>query len=249
MTRIAIGSFGAESNSFSAESPVNELVEVLLDQDLLLNNAGKKTVIGGFIDVLQKAQVELIPTIKAYWGTTGIIGKNSFEYYKSELCKRLAHSGKLDGVLLDMHGAMVAEDAPDAEGILLKEIREIVGDETPIICVLDLHGNITDLKLQSATAILGYRSNPHIDLYERGRKAAQLMLRILRKKVKPVMRIKRLPMLGPNLGMSTWSYNRLEAKRLPFAKIMRRVLKLEKTKGILDISVFIGFPMPIFLNA
>jgi microcystin degradation protein MlrC len=242
MTRIAIGSFGAESNSFSAESPVNELVEVLFDQDLLLNNAGKKTVIGGFIDVLQKAQVELIPTIKAYWGTTGIIGKNSFEYYRSELCKRLAQSGKIDGVLLDMHGAMVAEDAPDAEGMLLKEIREIVGDEVPIICVLDLHGNITDLKSHSATAILGYRTNPHIDLYESGRKAAQLMLRILKKKVKPVMRIKRLPMLGPNLGMSTWSYNRLETKRLPFAKIMRWVSTLEKTKGILDVSVFIGFP-------
>jgi microcystin degradation protein MlrC len=241
-TRIAVGRFGAESNAFSAESPVNELVEALFDRDLLINSVGKKTVLGGFIDVLKNARVELVPTISAYWGTTGVIGRDSFEFYKSELCKRIAQSGRLDGIFLDMHGAMVAEGAPDAEGILLKEIREMVDNGTPIVCVLDLHGNITDLKTVSATAILGYRSNPHIDLYERGRKAAKIMLEILKKKVKPVMRIKRLPMLGPNLGMSTWSYNRSEARRLPFARIMRRVSKLEKTKGILDISVFIGFP-------
>ncbi|MEM3395681.1 MAG: M81 family metallopeptidase [Nitrososphaerota archaeon] len=242
MTRIVIGSFGAESNAFSAESPVNKLIEVLESQDLVSCNLGKRTVIGGFLEVLQKANVEVVPTIRAYWGTTGIIGKESFEHYKSELCNRIAHAGKVDGILLDLHGAMVAEDAPDAEGILLKDIRNIVGNEIPIVCVLDLHGNITDLKLQSATAIFGYRSNPHIDLFERGRKAARLILKILKGKARPVMRIKRLQMLGPNLGMSTWSYSPSETKKLPFAKIMKKVSRLERTKGILDISVFIGFP-------
>ncbi|MCR8486978.1 MAG: M81 family metallopeptidase [Crenarchaeota archaeon] len=242
MVRIVIGSFGAESNSFSVESPVNQLVEVLEGQDLLIHSLSRRTAVGGFLEVLQKNNVEIVPTIKAYWGTTGIIGKESFEYYKSELCNKIRQAGKIDGVLLDLHGAMVAEDAPDAEGILLKDIRNIVGNEKPIVCVLDLHGNITDLKLQSATAILGYRSNPHIDLFDRGKKAARLILNILKGKVRPVMRVRRLQMLGPNLGMSTWSYRLGETRRLPFAKIMEKVSKLEKTKGILDLSVFIGFP-------
>ncbi len=240
--RIGIGSFGAESNVFSVESPVDQLVEVLEGHDLLTFNLGKKTVIGGFLEVLQKFGAEVVPTIRAYWGTTGIIGKESFEHYKSELCKKLRQAGKIDGVLLDLHGAMVAEDASDAEGILLRDIRNIVGDGIPIVCVLDPHGNVTDLKLQSATAILGYRSNPHIDLFDRGKKAASLILKILRGKVRPVMRIRRLQMLGPNLGMSTWSYSPSETRRLPFAKIMEEVSKLEKIKEILDLSVFIGFP-------
>ncbi|MBS7627380.1 M81 family metallopeptidase, partial [Candidatus Bathyarchaeota archaeon] len=107
-----------------------------------------------------------------------------------------------------------------------------------------IHGNITDLKLRTSNLLLGYRTNPHVDLYERGRKAARLLLSMLKGEVKPVMRLKRLPMLGPNLGMSTWAYSPAEEERLPFARIMKKVLDLEKEKtpGILDLSVFIGFP-------
>jgi microcystin degradation protein MlrC len=150
--------------------------------------------------------------------------------------------GRIDGVLLHLHGAMVAKGTSDGEGTLLKEIRENVGESVPIIAVLDMHGNITDLKVDAATALLGYRTNPHVDLYDRGRKAARLLLSTLKGEVKPVMRFRRLPMLGPNLGMSTWSYRPDEEENLPFARIMKKVLEIEKGQGILDVSVFIGFP-------
>jgi len=145
-------------------------------------------------------------------------------------------------LLLDLHGAMVAEGAPDAEGFLLRELRDELGEAASIMAVLDIHGNITDLKVEKTDALLGYKTNPHVDLYERGRKAAQLLLAKMRGEIKPVMRLKRLPMLGPNLGMSTWTYDPSEEKRLPFLRIMRKVSEIEQLKGILDISVFIGFP-------
>lgn len=240
--RIVIGGFGAESNSFDIESPVKNVREIAYGEDLIIKNLGKRTVIGGFLEVLGRVNAEVVPTLRVFWGATGIIAKESYESYKAELLKRIEEAGRLDGVLLDLHGAMVTEEAPDGEGVLLKEVRDVVGEDTLMMAVLDIHGNITDLKVEMADALLGYKTNPHIDLYERGKKVAELLIATLRGEVKPLMRLKRLPMLGPNLGMSTWSYNPEEERNLPFAKIMKRVTELEKQPGILDISVFIGFP-------
>jgi len=240
--RVAIGGFGAESNAFSVESPVTRVEDALLGEELTSKNLGKKTVIGGFLDVLTEARVEVVPILRVWWGATGIIAKDVYERFKSEMLRRIREAGRLDGLLLDLHGAMVAEGTPDAEGFLLRELRDELGEAASIMAVLDIHGNITDLKIENADALLGYKTNPHVDLYERGRKAAQLLLAKLRGEIKPIMRLRRLPMLGLNLGMSTWTYNPDEERLLPFSRIMRQVSEMERLKGILDISVFIGFP-------
>lgn len=240
--RVAIGRFGAESNSFNIESPISHVEEAISGQELISKNIGKRTVLGGFLDVIGNEGITVIPTLSVWWGATGVVSKESYEHFKAELLKCIEKAGELDGILLDLHGAMVAENAPDAEGTLLKEVRETVGENIPIVAVLDIHGNITDLKVEMADALLGYRTNPHIDLYERGKKAAQLMLSILKGRAKPVILLKRLPMLGPNLGMSTWAYKEEDEKSLPFVRIMNHLLELEKRQGIIDISIFIGFP-------
>jgi len=240
--RIAIGGFGAESNAFSAESPVSAVTGAVFSRELISRNEGKKTVIGGFLDVLNEAGADVVPTLRVFWGATGVIAKESYERFKNKMIEDIRKAGRLDGVLLDLHGAMVAEDAPDGEGILIKEVREVVGEGVPIMAVLDIHGNITDLKLRMSDALLGYRTNPHMDLYERGRNAARLLLATLKSEMKPLTRLKRLPMLGPNLGMSTWAYRPEDEERLPLSRIMKRVSTLEKQPGMIDISVFIGFP-------
>ncbi len=240
--RVAIGGFGAESNAFSVESPVTRVEDILLGKEIIHKHLGRKTVIGGFLDVLAEENIEAVPTLRVWWGATGIIAKDVYEQFKSEMLRRIREAGRLDGLLLDLHGAMVAEGTPDAEGYLLKELRDEIDESTPIMAVLDIHGNITDLKVEKADALLGYKTNPHVDLYERGRKAARLLLAKLRGEIEPVMKLKRLPMLGPNLGMSTWAYNPDEEERLPFSRVMRQVSETERLKGILDISVFIGFP-------
>ncbi|MEM3478771.1 MAG: M81 family metallopeptidase, partial [Candidatus Bathyarchaeia archaeon] len=87
--RVAVGGFGAESNSFSVESPVGEPMEKSFDDGLLLENMGKKTVIGGFLEVLGKAEAKVFPTLRVFWGATGVISRESYEHYKSELIKRI----------------------------------------------------------------------------------------------------------------------------------------------------------------
>jgi microcystin degradation protein MlrC len=240
--RIAIGGFGAESNAFSVESPICSIKYVEQGRELISKNIGKRTVIAGFLDALGDASIDVVPTLRAFWGATGVIAKETYEDLKDKILSDIRGQGRIDGVLLDLHGAMVAEGTSDGEGTFLREFRENIGESVPIIAVLDMHGNITDLKVDAATAILGYRTNPHVDLYERGRKAARLLLSTLKGEVKPIMHLKRLPMLGPNLGMSTWSYSPDEEENLPFARIMKKVLEVEKEPGILDVSVFIGFP-------
>jgi len=241
VSRVAVGGCGAESNAFSVEKPGDESATVASGQELLFANRGRKTVLGGFLDVLDNAGASVVPTLRVFWGATGVIQNASYERFKADLVGRIKGAGSLDGVLLDLHGAMLAKGTPDGEGVLLKEVREAVGDGTPILCVLDIHGNITDLKVRMADVLFGYRTNPHVDLFERGRKAAQTLLAMLKHEVKPVTRIRRLPMLGPNLGMSTWAYDLDAQGRLPFSRIMREVSSLEQQPGIVDISVFIGF--------
>lgn len=223
------------------ESPVSAVREAVSGRELISKNEGKKTVIGGFLGVLGEEGADLVPTLSVSWGATGIIAKEAYERFKVEMLERIKGAGRLDGVLLALHGAMSSESAPDGEGSLLKAIREVVGEAIPIMAVLDMHGNISDLKVQMADALIGYRTNPHVDLYERGQKTARLLFSTLKGEAEPVMRLKRLPMLGPNLGMSTWAYRPEDEERLPFSRIMRRVSVLERQRGMLDISVFIGF--------
>ncbi|KON31496.1 hypothetical protein AC482_00460 [miscellaneous Crenarchaeota group-15 archaeon DG-45] len=236
--RISIGKFAAESNAFSIEEPS---VHATYDQDLLLENMGKKTVLGGFIDAITRADIEIVPTLEVGWESQGMVPKDGYEFYRGQLLQRIREAGNLDGVLLALHGAMTAEDSPDGEGKLLEEIRRIVGERVPIVCVMDMHANLSDLKVRMADAILGYKTNPHVDAYERGLEASEMLLTMLGGEVKPIMHLERLPMLGHNIGMSTWAYDASDEERLPMARIMNEVKELETVPGMLDISVFIGF--------
>ena len=176
MVNIVIGGFGAESNAFSIEKPGDESASIVSSEDLIREHLGKKTVIGGFLDVLDAERVTALPTSRIYWGATGVIQRESYERQKSKLVEEISEFDNIDGVLLDLHGAMLSENEPDGEGALLRDVREIIGEKIPIVCVLDIHGNITDLKVRMSDAIIGYRTNPHIDLFERGRKAARTIL-------------------------------------------------------------------------
>src|SRR5207244_9912561 len=139
------------------------------------------------------------------------------------------------------HGAMQADGVEDAEGVLLHDVRKIVEMKTPVVCVVDLHANMTDLKMANADLIIPYKTNPHIDLYERGLKAGGLLLKLIDGEIHPTSHLERLPMLGNNLGMSTWATTPEMQSHLPLSGIMAKAAELEKEANVLDISVVIGF--------
>src|SRR5439155_17226565 len=90
-----------------------------------------------------------------------------------------------DGLLLALHGAMVAESFPDADGEVLARLRQALGPAFPIVLSLDLHGNLSQRLIDGCTAAVAYRTNPHVDQRECGRRAARLLARTLRGEVRP----------------------------------------------------------------
>ncbi len=129
---------------------------------------------------------------------------------------------------------MIAEDVPDAEGTLLKKIREVVGPKVPIIITLDLHGLISKLIVDNCDAIFGYDTNPHIDMYERGVEAAETIIKTIKGEVSPVVAFRKLPMLPPTINQRTTEG--------PMVKLLEKARRYEESKKVLNVCIFPAFP-------
>ena len=138
-----------------------------------------------------------------------------------------------------MHGTAVSEDCDDCDGDLLKNIRELVGDDVPILVVLDGHSNTTPLMVEQSSAIIGVKTNPHDDFFECGTRAAKIMGGVF------------------DGGMSVetaWSQPAMApalqkiyiAPGWPMESLARRVATLERDKRVLDITLAGGFSVLIF---
>src|SRR5205823_6341478 len=91
------------------------------------------------------------------------------------------------GVYFSLHGEMGAEGELDPEGYLLAETRRIVGDKIPIVISLDLHGILTDRMLRQVDGLSIYHTYPHVDFADTGRRAAALLVRLLKGDLRPVI--------------------------------------------------------------
>src|SRR5580704_11472659 len=117
----------------------------------------------------------------------------AFEHIAGHICDAVAKGG-FDGILLDLHGAMVTESHEDGEGELLRRIRAL--DATvPIAVAYDMHANLYPAMIESATVVAGYRTYPHIDTYETAKRAGDILVRAIRGEARPVMAWGNVPML------------------------------------------------------
>jgi microcystin degradation protein MlrC len=232
--RIAIGGIVQESNSFSPvpgswlHFPPEQL---LRGDELIAGRAGTRTEAGGAIDVAQRRGVELVPLFSAMAiASAGPLEAALFQALRDELLGRLRAAGPLDGALLIMHGAMAAEGVEDATGAVLAAAREILGTGFPLVATLDLHANVTAGMVAAATALVGYHTAPHIDLYETGARAMELLARTVAGEVRPVAALRRLPMILPaENGRTTEG---------PYAEVMDAAIAGMARPGLLDASVF-----------
>ena len=128
------------------------------------------------------------------------------------ICDAVAKGG-YDGIMLDLHGAMVTESVEDGEGELLRRIRAI-DPTTPIAVSLDMHANLYDAIIDNATVVTGYRTYPHIDTYDTAKRAGEILLQAMRGEVRPVMAWANAPMLPlpSNIQISCPSMNMVNAK-------------------------------------
>jgi microcystin degradation protein MlrC len=144
-----------------------------------------------------------------------------------------ARRGPIDGVLLHLHGAMVVDSYEDGEGELLARLRRILGADAPIVVTLDLHANVTEQMAQSASALIAFRTYPHVDQYERAWQGAELLERAMRGEVKPRTVIARRPML--------YGLDRGRHQKGPMAELIARGEALEQSGEILVASACAGF--------
>ncbi|CAN5749284.1 M81 family metallopeptidase [soil metagenome] len=148
----------------------------------------------------------------------------------------------LDGVFFALHGAMAAGDPyTDAEGELLRAAREAVGEAVPFVATYDFHGIMTHDECAELAAAFPNDTNPHIDNYERGLEASCCMLRILDGEIQPVTRVVHIPIIGPNIGQSTWSHDADEEERLPLYQLNLIREAMEDTPGVINLTIMGGY--------
>jgi len=141
--------------------------------------AGTNIPAAGAIEALRAAGHRLVPLTWAAAAPCAHVTDDAFERIAGDLTDRLAQAGPVDGVYLDLHGAMVTESHDDGEGELLRRVRAVVGDRVPVVASLDLHANLTREMVAHADALSVYRTYPHVDMALTGARAATLLSTML----------------------------------------------------------------------
>ena len=193
--RIATIAIGQETNDFN---PVPTTLDdfrafgIHEGQEILEKMQGKGQV-GGCVDAVAASgmNVEWIPIISAWAMAGGRVSTEARMFFEERIGTGLRNSGKIDALALHLHGAAAAEGVDDMEGAQLAICRAILGPDIPIVLSLDHHANITRQMVELSTAIVAHRTQPH-DVYDTGKIAGEILVRILRKEIRPVMAWRKL---------------------------------------------------------
>lgn len=187
MARIAVGGIQHETNTFS---PVRATYEDFLAPDawpgltrgpaMLDAVAGINLPAAGFVAEAKGLHHDIVPLAWCSAQPSGHVTRDAFERVAAMLLEDLRAARGLDAVYLDLHGAMVTEHLDDADGELLRRVRELVGPGIPVVASLDFHANLSRQMAREATALVSYRTYPHVDMAECGARAARLLHELLR---------------------------------------------------------------------
>jgi microcystin degradation protein MlrC len=240
MARIAIGGFQHETNTFAPVKATYLDFEqadgwpgLTRGAEVFSTFRGINLPIAGFIDRASAAGHELVPLLWCSASPSAHVERDAYERIAGELIDLLRRSGNLDGLYLDLHGAMVAEHLEDGEGELLERLRGLLGPDLPIVVSLDLHANITERMVRHASALVVCRTYPHVDLAESGEWSAALLDRLIRRgPLRKAMR--RADFLVP----LTWQCTLIE----PARGLYRQVTEVEAGGRVASASFAFGFP-------
>jgi microcystin degradation protein MlrC len=235
--RIAVGGIWHETNTFAAGRTglgAFREYQYAVGDKLLSRYAGTNTELGGIIAAADELGFELVPTIYAGAVPSGTIAREALERLCGDLRTRLRLAGSVDGVLVALHGAAVAEGVDDADAHVLAVIREVLGPAVPVAGTFDFHANLSARMVPLADVLVGYDTYPHVDMAERGREAAQLLARILETGRRPVCTQRKLPFVTVPQMQAT------EAE--PMQGVMALLAEVERWPGLWCASIAMGFP-------
>jgi microcystin degradation protein MlrC len=238
---IAVGGVMHETDTFNPsktdladfEIGLAEGAGILRDDQLIKAQENGSTIISGYIEGARRYGLKLYPTILAGPQTGGIVTTRAFNTLTGELIQRLKSAPKLDGVLLCLHGTMVAEGYLHADAEVVRRVREALGKSIPIVVTHDFHANVSPEIVQLSTALNTMKDCPHLDTKERGIQAAKIMADTVSGKVKPVQAIAKPPMVYNLIFQDTFHG--------PFKQFADESRRLEKNPKILAVSIPGGY--------
>jgi microcystin degradation protein MlrC len=248
--RIAIGGFQHESHSF-APHPTRwadflapgGYPTVQRPGTLVAGLRDTAVPASGAIRAVEEAGETIVPLSWGFAYPAGPVEAEAFERLSSLILHDLQAAmdeGPLDGVYLDLHGAMVAERFPDAEGELLRRVRAVVGADVPIAASLDPHANLTAAMVQHADVLSPYRTYPHVDMREAGGRAMQLLLARIARGTPYAKAFRQLDYLIPITSQCTLVE--------PMAGVMAARQLIAARLGAAELGLCYGFPYADFAD-
>ncbi len=236
--RILIGRYGHEANTFSSKltdfESFKEVGRWVRGEILLERFAGSPCYLGGIIDMGNANGVTMYPSVSCE-AAASVLSQECINLAMEEILEdvRIGMKVGLDGICFMLHGAGCAEGIEDLESYVLERFREIVGDEMPIFVPLDLHANITPRMAELAT-LFGIKHYPHVDCKIAGALAMETCIKSIRENRKPYTAYVRVPLLIACSAGYTF--------KEPFLSIQRYFEDYKKKYGLIDITLFHGFP-------
>lgn len=232
--RVAVGGIEHESSSFiPTPTPLAAFTRMSAAGDSLCDYGDANNIIDGLVQGVRQHGMVVVPLYWAYAHSSGLPTGDTHERLKGRLIRPLQEALPVDGVLLTLHGAYAAQGVDDADGDILRAVREVVGPAVPIVAVHDLHSNISDLMVRSADALIVERTYPHTDMAERGLDAARLMARTLRGEVKPTMAYRPLPLF--------WAASKMISAEPPMKDAIAQLSGLLAHPKVLTASLPVGY--------
>jgi microcystin degradation protein MlrC len=240
MTRpkIAIAGFQHETNTFAPLPTTFDIFEtggawpaMQKGSALIETLTGLNLPMGGFLS--EAKDFDLLPILWTFAEPGGYVSDDAFDRIAGMIIDEIASASDVDGIYLDLHGAMVTESHEDGEAELLRRLREVTGPDLPISVSLDLHGNLSPAFAQRASTTAIYRTYPHVDMAETGTRACRLLREEL-SRGEPFQRAwRQLDFLIPLQAQST--------RRQPGARLYGMLPELE-TGGVRSVDFVFGFP-------
>ncbi len=201
--RIAVAGFQHETNRFS---PIPTTLADFVRQDGwpgLAQGAqifdvfpGMNIPLSGFINY-GREHFDIVPVLWASAEPGGLIEDDAFEEICALILNKIKQTPALDGIYLDLHGAMVTQSHDDAEGVLLRRLRNLAGPTIPVVASLDLHANITHEMFACTNLLTVFRTYPHLDMAATGRRAGRLIHELLETKAEVFGAFGQIPLLVP----------------------------------------------------
>lgn len=234
--RIGYGGIALEANTFSPFSATESLFEakILAEGAALADRVeGSSTALGGAVAGIRAAGCEPVPLFAANGAAGGVMPDALFARFLDLLQASIAAAGRLDGIVLALHGALVTESSDDGEADQLFALRRQVG-ALPIGISLDTHANCTPRMLALANAIVGYKLYPHTDSAQAGAQAARIIAAQACGQVRPVMAMR-------TARMKVQAAKGTTTPGLPMSDLLDAARAAERKAGVLAASYFAAF--------